>query len=286
MRYRIEHSTRLELENPVWEHQCEIRLTPRRDDFQVVESAEIAVDPAGDISTYTDSFGNQVHSLSLLEPHQHFEARLTATVETKLENPFDFVAVPPREEKAWLTRKLTEVPALWDYVLSHAVALSLTKDFKEAELELPRHEGSRGLLASVQSAMAWVGDNFEYCAGVTQVHSTLADVLQARAGVCQDFAHLLILIVRSWGYPARYVMGYLDPSEDAGGAPHAWVEVFIPGAGWLGFDATHNLVANDCYVAVNVGRDYADAAPLRGSFKGDAQGTPPDVDLQMTRDQQ
>ena len=86
------------------------------------------------------------------------------------------------------------------------------------------------------------------------------DVVKQGKGVCQDFAHLLISLVRSWGLPARYVMGY---AED-GVSSHAWAEVLIPGAGWRGFDATNRLVANDHYVRVAVGRDYLDAALQRG----------------------
>ena len=111
-----------------------------------------------------------------------------------------------------------------------------------------------------------------------------------RAGVCQDFAHLLVAIVRGWGVPARYVMGYvaLDAAtrpEPPEGATHAWAEVLVPGAGWRGFDAVHQLVANDRYIAVALGRDYKDAAPQRGTFQGEHPGTPPEVHVQLSAQQ-
>lgn len=286
MRYRIDHVTRFDLASPVWEHQCELRLTPRDDEHQRVENVELSVDPPAKLGTYVDSFGNRVHTLSLIDPHQHLEARMLATVETVLANPFDFTPLRPQDEGAWMKQALRDQPRLWDYVFAGETARSTATEVDAAELSLPTHSSDRTLLASVQTAMGWIGENFEYRSGVTHVHSPLSDVLRARAGVCQDFAHLLILIVRSWGFPARYVMGYLDPAGDPAGSPHAWAEVLIPGAGWRGFDATHNLVVNDAYVALNVGRDYADAAPLRGSFKGEAPTTPPEVALAIDRDQQ
>ena len=137
--------------------------------------------------------------------------------------------------------------------------------------------------------MEWVHATLEYRPGATQVHTPLSEVLQSRAGVCQDFAHLLISLIRSWQLPVRYVMGYLDPgfveNDNLKGeqASHAWVEVLIPGAGWRGFDATHKLVANHTYIPVAVGRDYLDAAPQRGSFKGNNSGQSPRIKLQVAR---
>jgi transglutaminase-like putative cysteine protease len=105
----------------------------------------------------------------------------------------------------------------------------------------------------VQAAVDWIAATLTYQVGVTDVHSPLETALMVRAGVCQDFAHLLIALVRSWGFPARYVMGYLDPgyiqSPDIKPTTHAWAEVLIPGAGWRGFDATLRLVTNETYVS-------------------------------------
>jgi transglutaminase-like putative cysteine protease len=134
--------------------------------------------------------------------------------------------------------------------------------------------------------MAWMAATFRYAPGTTEVHGALADFAAQRAGVCQDFAHALIALVRSWGFAARYAMGYVDPVVADSGqqqATHAWAEVLIPGAGWRGFDATAGLVANDAYVLVAVGRESRDAAPLRGTFKGEGGGPPPQVEVRMRR---
>jgi transglutaminase-like putative cysteine protease len=117
---------------------------------------------------------------------------------------------------------------------------------------------------------------FEYEQGVTQVHSPIEHPLEAGRGVCQDFAHVMITIARSWGVPSRYVSGYLfhrreDKNRSGDDATHAWVEAYLPSFGWVGFDPTNNVLAGDRHIRVAVGRDYADVPPTRGTFKGDAE---------------
>jgi transglutaminase-like putative cysteine protease len=149
---------------------------------------------------------------------------------------------------------------------------------------LPRQEKGVPLLDGLQELMKWVSQVLEYRPGTTSVHADLLETIRQRGGVCQDFAHLFISIARFWGIPARYVMGYQDPgvgSINGGAATHAWAEALVPGAGWIGFDATHDLLANDRYVPVAVGRDSYDAAPQRGSYKGGDPGSPPQVRLTM-----
>jgi transglutaminase-like putative cysteine protease len=288
MRYVIEHETSLSFAPPVREHQCELRLTPRRDATQSVHVVQIDVAPPAALFTYTDSFGNLVHHFSLIAAHDHLVTRLHTEVETLLGDPFDYTPLTPPQEQAWFAEVLRTQPHLWSFVLHRS---PVTPDLTQLQLglELPRHDPEKPLLHAVQSAMDWIASTLTYQVGVTDVHSPLETVLAARAGVCQDFAHLLIALVRSWGFPARYVMGYLDPgyiqSPDIKPSTHAWAEVLIPGAGWRGFDATLQLVTNDTYVAVAVGRDNYDAAPQRGSFKGEDGGELPQVNLQIMRQQ-
>src|SRR5262249_52445490 len=142
------------------------------------------------------------------------------------------------------------------------------------EHDWPAYNSRTNLLQGIQKAMEWLGRNFTYLPGTTSVHAPFREILEKRAGVCQDFAHLLIAIVRSWGFPARYVMGYqsLPPEAAQQVVPstHAWTEVLMPGRGWLGFDASQQLLANQAYIPVAVGCDSRDAAPQRGCFKGGA----------------
>jgi Transglutaminase-like enzymes, putative cysteine proteases len=116
---------------------------------------------------------------------------------------------------------------------------------------------------------------FEYVPNSTKVDSPIDDALQSRKGVCQDFAHVMIALVRGLGIPCRYVSGYLhhgaaDQDRSAEGATHAWVEALLPGLGWVGLDPTNKLMASDRHIRTAIGRDYADVPPTRGVFKGSA----------------
>ncbi len=128
---------------------------------------------------------------------------------------------------------------------------------------------------TLRRLMAEMYARFEYSPRTTRVDSPIDDALQARRGVCQDFAHILIALIRRLGVPCRYVSGYLFRHEDvsvrsADGATHAWVETLLPDLGWIGFDPTNNLIAGDRHIRVAIGRDYADVPPTRGVFKGAA----------------
>jgi transglutaminase-like putative cysteine protease len=116
---------------------------------------------------------------------------------------------------------------------------------------------------------------FEYVPKATRVDSPIDHALEARQGVCQDFAHIMIALVRHVRIPCRYVSGYLYPRSEGHdrspeGASHAWVEALVPGFGWIGFDPTNDLIAGERHIRVAIGRDYADVPPTKGVFKGDS----------------
>jgi transglutaminase-like putative cysteine protease len=297
MRYLIEHETVLAFREPVREHHCEVRLAPEESPTQSVRRMRLEITPDAELHGYTDCFGNRVHCFAVHAPHTRLVTRLYAEVETRLANPFAYEPVPAHREREWIADTLRAQPRLWDYVLHRSAATPELASLALGERRVPAYDPARPLIDSVVAACDWIAATLHYQTGATHVHSTLQEVFDGGAGVCQDLAHALITVVRSWGFPARYVMGYHDASEDTGGrtvaagevpdpAPHAWAEALIPGAGWRGFDPTTRLVAHDRYVVVAVGRDYLDAAPQRGSFKGPEDGMPPEVTLRMTRCQQ
>lgn len=300
MRYLIRHETSLSFPRPVREHQCELRLVPRDDERQRVLRADIDVHPPCHLGGYQDCFGNRVSTTSLVTPHDGLRVTLDAEVETRLANPFDYAPVDASAEPAWIDAALRREPRFLDFVLHRSPSVPSLSALPEAPAVPARHPG-KSVLETLQETMEWAEASFRYEPGATDVHAPLAAFLEKGAGVCQDFAHLLVAVARSHGIPARYAMGYLDPgyaeedddaeaplADSAGdiAATHAWAEVLVPGAGWRGFDATQRLVVNDTYVTVAVGRDSRDAAPLRGSFKGDDGGELPRVRLRVSRQQQ
>ncbi len=285
MRYLLEHETILEYPQTVREHHIELRLAPRSDGHQQVISCSIETEPAAELATYVDYFGNRTDYFCVIPPHSRLVTRLRSEVETLKENPFSFAAIAPAEEGEWLRKAIRATPAMNDFVLHRSVLTPVALKLAEViEHALPRLDKERPLLDSLLELLAWVPTVMEYRTGSTEVHGALVAAVTQGGGVCQDFAHLFITVARSWGIPARYVMGYLDPGVSQNGekmSTHAWAEALVPGAGWVGFDATHNLLTNDHYIAVAVGRDSYDAAPQRGSFKGESSGAQPSVTVTM-----
>jgi transglutaminase-like putative cysteine protease len=149
-------------------------------------------------------------------------------------------------------------------------------------LVLAAEDASGGTAAGfARAAATLIHDHFRYTTGATQVHSSVRDVLSSGAGVCQDFAHLVIALARGRGLPARYVSGYLAPRDGTAGpngveqvvggrASHAWAEVLAPGAGWIGIDPTLGALASGRHIRVAYRRDYGDVPPVRGVYRGQA----------------
>jgi transglutaminase-like putative cysteine protease len=134
---------------------------------------------------------------------------------------------------------------------------------------------SASFAESILGLSSYIYETFTYMPGVTDIRTPLGDVLRKRQGVCQDFAHLMIALIRCAGLPARYVSGYLETESVQGTtglvgatASHAWVEVYLPSGLWLGIDPTNDMLEGERHVQIGIGRDYGDVPPLRGVFKG------------------
>lgn len=286
MRYKIAYHSRLEFEEPISEQQGEMRLVPRTDAYQKTISHSLVLSPDVPIFEYRDAFGNQVYSFNAVPPHDSLEIRFEAEVENSLKNPFDFLPPTPAEEFAALKKLLREHPRYYDFVLGNGPIIP-GRDRLTPGKDWPICDPKKNLLDSVQKAVEWIRATIRYETGSTEVHCPVETVLEKGSGVCQDFAHLLIAIVRDWGVPARYVMGYQYLDTGAGQASrnetHAWTEIYLPGGGWRGFDATHAMLANETYFPVAVGRDSRDAAPERSSFKGKVIGLKPQIQLTLSQ---
>jgi len=162
----------------------------------------------------------------------------------------------------------------WDYLVpSKFTSRTDLLDSLIRELNFERSGDPLQLLHKINFA---IFESFDYAPQATSVDSPIDDALRHRKGVCQDFAHIMIELVRGLGIPCRYVSGYLfhgnnGHDRSAADATHAWVEAYLPELGWIGFDPTNNLIAGERHIRTAVGRDYADVPPTRGVFKGVAQ---------------
>jgi transglutaminase-like putative cysteine protease len=270
MRFRITHTTDYRYEHPASEAYVEARLTPEDRPGQRVLDHDIVFEPAAPVSCYKDYFGNPVAFYSMVKRHERLTVTNRMLVETSpLQLPEDAMNLSVGETRQIFSSVATEV---FDFLRSTEAVPTGGESIKWARRFLPADGTLRDALAALNTA---VHREFKYTQGATDNWTPLADIWRARAGVCQDFAHIMLSILRTTGLPARYVCGYIETDAPAGGrrlvgavATHAWVEVLVPGMHWVSLDPTNNQWCGERHVAVSFGRDFSDATPLRGTFKG------------------
>ncbi|MGH6869915.1 MAG: transglutaminase family protein [Rhizomicrobium sp.] len=272
MFYSIRHITRFRYDAPVRESVMELRMQPRSEGPQALRSFQIATNPRAQLYAYTDHFGNAVYHFNVLR--QHSELRIETQSVVEMTAPREIPAGADALE--WDRYNALNLSAeQFDLLEPSKFALMspALADFLNAR-GLDRPSGDAlGALRQLNTA---IHDNFGYEPGVTEVHSPIDDALKAGRGVCQDFAHIMIAVARSWGVPSRYASGYLHHGRggldrSADDATHAWMEAWLPSFGWVGFDPTNDILAGERHIRVAVGRDYADVPPARGTYKGRAQ---------------
>ncbi len=267
MRLQIVHRTRYRYSAPVSENFNEVRLQPVSDERQECHRFVLTTVPAAPVRRYHDLHLNLVDHFYLADSHAELRIEARSEVTTQ-------AAPGVLETASFPLARIGECSRLercFDFLqMSEYVGL-------DVEVWRQAMDMAAGLEDAWQVARAMsraIHHQFTYDTAATTANTHMLDVLRFRRGVCQDFAHVLIGLCRSLRIPARYVSGYLFVGEEAGWrgnlASHAWVEVFLPGFGWLPIDPTNERPVGEHHVKVAVGRDYADAAPVRGNFKGRA----------------
>ncbi len=268
----IRHLTRFVYSESIQENIMELRMKPLEDDRQHCNEFALKIRPKVDLFSYTDTWGNTVHHFNIPQPHNRLE--ITSELKVALREPPALPSDLPHS--AW--QQIDEVANsdFWHFVHNSQFAMQTErlKSFS-AELALERTDDPLTTLRNLNTA---IFNAFSYDQAQTKVDSPIDIALAARGGVCQDFAHIMIALVRGLGIPCRYVSGYLarqlNESSDERSAEdesHAWVEAWLPDLGWIGFDPTNNLIDEGRHVRVAVGRDYADVPPTRGVFTGGAE---------------
>ncbi|MXV17946.1 transglutaminase family protein [Hufsiella ginkgonis] len=264
-KFKIQHLTTYSYQGTVRDSANKIMLYPVADAHQDILNQELLITGDPMIDIYTDYYGNQVGSFTHSEPHSEMriDSRLlvtTAPIPLPVDDMFAGQQWQDLDNLRW------QVPYI-DYLKQeYFTGLQELKEIVLAERQFNH--------TPYQAAMhycKYVYENFRYIQGVTSVESTLDDIWQLKAGVCQDFAHILLVMLRLVNIPSRYVSGYICPNKNGmrgEGATHAWAEAYIPNYGWLGLDPTNNCAAGETHVKLAVGRNFSDCSPIKGVYKG------------------
>jgi transglutaminase-like putative cysteine protease len=271
VRLDIRYVTRFDYGSSVVESQNELRACPASDHSQQVVHYRVTTEPASRVSAYVDYWGTRVDTFGITAPHDRLQVMAAATVETtERPAPEHDVPLTQLEDRVWRDEHL-EFLQRSPHVVWGDAAVAMARS-------VASHAGAgadvRTLIEAVDDAVG----TLQYRQGRTVIGAQVEDVLRAGEGVCQDFAHLAIALLRVLGVPARYVSGYFFTVDDRTGAvadtedveveTHAWVEAAVPGFGWWALDPTNSSTVGERHVTIGRGRDYDDVAPLRGVFNG------------------
>ncbi len=281
MRLKIHHTTVYEYPFPVTNSVNEAWLRPLTDERQSCLSFSLITTPRSEPRPYTDYYGNTVYHFDIPEPHGRLEVLAEADVLTQ---DTDMMAEIQADASPY--RPLS--PVEHDRWLDFLTPTPLTKPGEAIPPYAAAIAAGRSTVAGLVLAISdRVHATLRYESGVTDVNTVAEDAFRLQVGVCQDYTHLFLAVCRLLGVPARYVSGYFSTSAaaDAVQASHAWPEVLLPAAGWVGLDVTNGRPVDGRYVRVAVGRDYADVPPIRGAYSG-PRGSGIDVAVQVLNDQQ
>ncbi len=273
MYYSATHLTIYKYSESIIDSVMELRMHPRNEGNQRVVRFDLGVRPNVKTFSYRDYLQNTIHTFNIPALHDKLAIKAEAIVEIKTPKP-----LPDRlDESAWgLIDQETDKRDQYDMLLPgrYTHSTPLLQAFAQ-EIGWGRRGDPLTLLKELNNA---IYSAFDYQQNVTEVDSLIDVALEARRGVCQDFTHIMLLLVRQVGIPARYVSGYLYHRKDETAqdrsdedASHAWVEAWLPGLGWVGFDPTNDTIVTDRHIRVSIANDYAGASPSRGVFKGKAQ---------------
>ena len=275
MKYRISHQTRYQYAEPVSLCHSVVHLKPRQGPYQRCLLSQLRVDPWPAVNReHEDFFGNRVNYFSIQQPHEALAVTAVSEVEVMRPNIPDLSRTPAwervrdllgdREHPRLATKQVFTLP-------SPQIPLDAAARAFAADSFTP----GRPLLEATCDLMARIYTEFAYDPHFTTIATPIAEVMEHRRGVCQDFAHIAIAGLRGLGLAARYVSGYLETLPPPGqaklqgsDASHAWFAVLVPELGWVDFDPTNNLIPGEQHITTALGRDFHDVTPMRGIFYG------------------
>ncbi len=263
--FKIHHITKYEYNQPVKESVNEIKIYPSNSSTQQVLEHYLQITGNPEILVFNDYWGNKVGNFNLLRPHKELLIESKLLVKTTDDASLIFPSSPISNA----VFDPLDLQLLAYVQISKITAISFIK-----EVINKIYNPQKSIANIALECSTYVFENFSYIKGITTIETTVDEIIEHRSGVCQDFAHLLLVLLRTMQIPARYVSGYICPNKNGmrgEGATHAWVEFYIPEYGWLGIDPTNNVWVTGHHVKLAVGRGFIDCTPAKGTIKGPAQ---------------
>ncbi|AKG04841.1 MULTISPECIES: transglutaminase family protein [Salimicrobium] len=279
MKYQIEHTNKFHYETSVDQSMNHIRLKPRSDECQRVLAYRSEISPVSVIKEHVDVWGNHVETFFIPEKHKHLTVKTISTVSIQKSPFIDMIRYSDEMKQIFHSELFRK------HYLAYLNETPYTFMYKEQIDLLTKNVGdpTDPIQFSID-LMRYVHNTLFYNTTTTDVNTKAHEAWPLQGGVCQDFAHIMIAVLRGNGIPARYASGYLYIGEDSAlvgdAATHAWVEVMVPGVGWTGLDPTNNVEALENHIRIGTGRDYADVSPLQGVYRGGGQNL--DVSVSVT----
>jgi transglutaminase-like putative cysteine protease len=265
--FQIHHITKYQYNKPVKESCNEIKVFPFECRFQEVLNHQLLITQQPDMFVFTDYWGNKVGAFNVLQPHHEMVIESKLTIRTTALNVVQIDSAASWKELQTETENnfhLLELSLADDIENQHAIDTIIQSLYLE----------NLSIKEVVEKASEYIFIHFKYIKGITTVETTVDEIINHQSGVCQDFAHVLLQILRSMHIPSRYVSGYICPNKNGmrgEGATHAWVEAYIPNYGWAGIDPTNNVWVTNTHVVLAVGKNFNNCSPAKGTFKGPAQ---------------
>lgn len=264
--FKIQHITKYEYDRLIQESMNEIKIFPILSPEQEVLKHELLISGNPEVQIFFDYWGNQTGVFNLMPPHQELsiDSRLVVRTISSSDLSVNFIS------------SFSELPG---EVQGNLKMLELTRPddirsqsrIDEIAQSVYSHDDSVGI--TIKNCSDYIFTYFNYIKGITNVETTVDEILEKKAGVCQDFAHIMLQILRTLKIPCRYVSGYICPYQRGlrgEGATHAWVEAWVPRSGWAGIDPTNNVWVTNTHIKLATGRHFTDCSPVKGSFRGSA----------------
>ncbi len=262
--FHVKHITRYTYASTVIDCTNQLMLYPLNDEQQTVKKHELKITNNPTIEMFIDYFGNQSGMFSIIAPHNVLLIESDSIVSI---NPIIFPIDNQSAALQWAEMdQLKEIYPYLDFMF-HEKFTAVDSLQKIADSIVNKTDTP---FIAAQKLSEYIFTQFEYKKGVTSIETKIDEILLLKAGVCQDFAHLLLVLLHMNGIPARYVSGYICPKDQelrGEGATHAWVEAYIPFYGWLGLDPTNNCIVSDRHVRLAIGRNFCTVLPSKALTK-------------------